>query len=150
MSEYNLPNYGTDIAEFISNELKSSLQKVIGRQLDKQALSIMEYKCKEIISNFPFEITDGEITIKQNETDPTRIDLAFPIIPELLGYVLFNPNNDNHYWEFVSDTMIYANSKPFQSYKCKKCGLAMIINNGWKLTRQNLTCEEMMIKDIIE
>jgi len=150
MSEYNLPDYGTNIHEYIRDKIQTAMQKIIGEPMNNQALSVLEYNCKEIIKSLPFTVIDSEIIVKQDEFDTTKINFTFPFISEILGYILFDPKNDNHYWDYLSDTNVYLNSGHYTSFKCRKCGLEMIINNGWKLAKQNLTCEEMVIKDIIE
>jgi len=140
------PKYGSNLSKIISDKINKTAKKYVGTPITPNSLEEIKnniINTLKTVSYIPTSIT--QINVEVDQLDPTKINFTFPIFYSLLEYKLLNPYKDNHTW--TGDKSIILDCP---SYKCTKCGLKMIINNGWKLAKQDLTCEEMLIKDIIE
>jgi hypothetical protein len=135
--------YGTKIEEIVASHIKKATEGYIGVPYSSSC-EVYSSIVNQLYSIPFFQDCD----VSQDELEPSKLHITYSILPGALGYMLLDPRKDDHKWNQIYN--LDNDLLGFPTYKCKECGLVKIVHNGWTLSKLNLTCDEMIIKDIIE
>lgn len=130
-----MPIYG-----FIFDLINDITQKYVGEVMSAETFYIIKY---DILSKFPY-ITKDELHVQMGYYGEATVDLSTVWAAFKYFYILSPELDSSHKWKskFPSDT--------YTSYICEICGSKKLIHRDMSFGNHNLSCDEVIIKNIIE
>lgn len=139
--------YGVKLEELLTKQanlvFEDYINKPITNTIINQVKKLAEYKISQL---YPFFLPVKWTYYNESHNS---LMLSSYILEYAQGWVLLNPQKEKtHKW--VHTPNFNNGSLAFPSSKCSDCGLQRMLKDGWTFAQQDLTCDEIIIKDIIE